>query len=107
MLIIKPRGVKRRYRYGGSGIIDTFGRQMFSSGLKKVLSSAVQSKAAHNLADAVVNGATSATKRAVETAVGDLGGVLVKKLTRVVEKPAKRVKYDIEQLINGSGIVLD
>ena len=91
MLVIKSRStVKRRYRYGGSGVIDTFGRRMFSSGLKKVISSAVKSKTAHNLADAVVSGATSATKKAVESAVGDLTGAAVKRLLQVVEKPRRK-----------------
>ena len=83
MLVIKSRsGVKRRYRYVGSGIIDTFGRRMFSRRLKKVISSAVKSKAAHNLTDAVVNVATSATKKAVEKAVRDLTGAAVKSFCR-------------------------
>ena len=55
----------------------------------------------------MVSGATSATKKAVEHAVGDLTGAAVKRLVQVVEKPAKRVKYDIESIINGSGIKLD
>ena len=55
---------------------------MFSSGLQKAISSAVKSKAAHNLTDAVVNVATSVTKNAVEKAVGDLTGAAVKSFCR-------------------------
>ena len=66
MLVIKSRGVvRRRYPYGGSGIIVTFGNVL------EWIEKGVKSKAVHNLADAVVNGGT---KKAVEGSVGDLAG---------------------------------
>ena len=75
MLIIRRRdvvgsvgggGMGRSYRYRGSGIFGTIARQLFSSGIKKVISSGASSAVAHKVADAVVNGATSASKKIFE-----------------------------------------
>lgn len=72
MLII-PRGGSgcgRRYRYyRGSGIFGTIARQLFSSGIKKAISSGARSAVAHKVADVVVNGATSASKQVANAIV--------------------------------------
>ena len=65
MLIIQRRGSCRggmgRY-YHGSGMFGEIGRKLFSSGIKKIISSGTSSSIAHKVADAVVNGATSTSK---------------------------------------------
>ena len=48
-----------RYYYRGSGTFDAIARKLFSSGIKKVISSGTSSAIAHKVADVVVNGATS------------------------------------------------
>ena len=40
-------------------MFDDIGRKLFSNRFKKIISSGVNSALAHNVADAVVNGATS------------------------------------------------
>ena len=138
MLVIKSRGRgMRRYCYGGSGVFDTIGRKMFSSGLKTAISSSAKSAIAQKIADAVVNGATSATQKAAETAVNEVINTVtpyvkksVKKLagkkrplnlvgqhieakipkaakTAVKHIVSKIPQIDINSLIDGSGIVLD
>ena len=72
MLVVKPRGGgSRKYCYGGYGIFDAISRKMLSSGLQKVRSTGARSANAQKVADAVVNGATSATQKAVEGAVNE------------------------------------
>ena len=63
MLVVKPRGSRR---YGGSGIFDAISRKMAS---KKAISTGARSAIAQRVADVVVDGATSATQKAVEGAV--------------------------------------
>ena len=101
MIIVKPKYHARKYCYGGSGIFDAL--------LKNVINKAANSAVVHKVMDSVVNGATSATQKAVENTVTDL---LSK---RKAPPPAtggsvkKKLKVDISNLINkgGSGIVLD
>ena len=60
MLVTKSRpganagGLKR---YSGAGIFSSIGRKIFSSGLKKAISSDISSDLAQKVADAVVSGA--------------------------------------------------
>ena len=49
-------------RYSGLGMLDAIGRQLFSSGFKKAISSGVNSDITHKIVDAVMNGATSTSK---------------------------------------------
>ena len=44
-------------------MLDAIGRQLFSSGFKRAISSGVNSSLAHKVVDAVVNGATFNIKR--------------------------------------------
>ena len=63
MLVVKPRGGGGGSRYGGSGILDAISRKTLSCRFKKAI--------AQKVADAVVNGATSATQKVVEGAVNE------------------------------------
>ena len=110
MLVVKPRG---GHRYGGSGIFDAISRKMLSSGFKQAISTGAKSAIAQKVVDAVVNGATSATQKAVEGAVNEA----INKVTVLGKKrsspspqeeetsPAKKI--NISSLIDGSGIVFD
>ena len=75
MLINQRRGSCRggmgRY-YHGSGMLDEIGRKLFSSGIKKSISSGTSSAIAHNVADAAVNGATSTSKKVADAIAKEL-----------------------------------
>ena len=47
------RGGMERYYYHGSGMFGEIGRKLFSSGMKKAISSVTSSAIAHKVADAV------------------------------------------------------
>ena len=128
-------GGEKRYRYGRSGIFDTLSRKLFSSGVKNVISTAAKSAIGQKVTIAVVNGASSATQKAVESAINDslnnrVKPYLLSSTTRSGKKRSattasssaaaasvasplegergvKKSKIDINSLINGSGIVLD
>lgn len=110
MLVIKLRQKK----YYGYGIIGNITRKLFSSSAKSAISNAAKSAVAQKVVNAVVNGATSATQKAVEGAVNEAIKTYVKpKLSKkraaaeeVVVEP-KKSKIDINNLINGAGIVFD
>ena len=44
-------------------MLDAVGRQLFSSGFKRAISSCVKSALAHKVVDAVVNGTTSTSQK--------------------------------------------
>ena len=75
MLIIKPRGgdhgMGRYTAAQGSGIFDSISRKMFATGLTKAINTGANSVIAHKISDAVVNGATSASQKAVESVVNE------------------------------------
>ena len=118
MLVIKPKSEKRR-GYGGDGMFDTISRKIFSSGTKRVINNAAKSAIAQKVANAVVNGATSATQKAVEGAVNEAINGYVKPYisSKLKKRPApkeateasktKKSKVNINDLINGSGIIFD
>jgi hypothetical protein len=138
MLVIKSRGgdsgMGRYYYYAGSGIFDSITRKMFASGLKKAISTGANSVIAHKVADAVVNGATSATQKAAESVVNEavnavkpivkeslkkLVGrkrsllppvsttpIVLEEIVTTVNKK-KKPNIDINSLIDGSGIIFD
>ena len=140
MLVIHRRGSCHsgmgRY-YNGSGIFAEIGGTLFSSGIKKAISSSTSSAIAHKLVDAVVNGATSATSEkvvdavikegvsvagkasanVVNTAIDSIVNKMKKKRPQqhhpeedysiVAPSPLKRKKIDIDSLIDGSAIVYD
>ena len=118
-LVIKPKSGKRR-GYGGNGMFDTISRKIFSSGAKQVISSAAKSAIAQKIANAVVNGATSATQEAVKGAINEtINGYVKPYISSKLKKKrpvssieeevveSKRPKLNINDLINGSGIVFD
>ena len=135
MLIIKPRGgdhgMGRYAAVNGSGIFDSISRKMFATGLKKAISAGANSVIAHKISDAVVNGATSASQKAVESVVNEavntvkpivkeslkkLAGqkrqspsvtipVVLEEIATTIKK--KKPNIDINSLIDGSGIVFD
>ena len=55
--------------YQDGSRLDAISRKMLSSGFKKAVSTGARSAIAHKVADTVVNGAKSATQKAVEGAV--------------------------------------
>ena len=71
MLVIRSRGScdSGLGRYSVSGMLDNVGRKLFSSGFKRAISSGVTSALAHKFADAVVNGATSASQKVAKAVV--------------------------------------
>ena len=75
MLVIKSRGgnsgMGRYAAAAGSGIFDSITRKMFASGLKKAISTDANSVIAHKVADAVVNGATTASQKAAASVVNE------------------------------------
>ena len=139
MLVIKPRGGNSgmgRFNAAGSGIFDSISRKMFASGLKKAISTGARSVVAQKVADAVVNGATSASQKAAESIVNEAINTVkpivkdsLKKLVTGQKRSAavaalplsiipttlpesvvikkKKPDIDINSLINGSGIVFD
>ena len=111
MLKKQRGGGPRRYRYGGSGILDGLIHKLFSSSVKSVINRGVNSVVAHKLANTVVNGATTAAKktanaalngatqatqraaeRAVNEAINTVTPYVKKKLVGVVQKTKKKKK---------------
>ena len=87
MLAVAPRcGGARRYCYVGSCIFETINRTMLSSGFKKAISNGAKSAIAQKVANAVVNGATSATQKAVE---GDVTEA-IHTVTPYVKEPVQK-----------------
>ena len=124
-----------RYYYRGSGMLDAITRTLFYSGIKKVINSGTSSAIAHKVADAVVNGATSRSKNvanaiakeltstsasAVKTAIDSVvkkerGTKRLQSIPAAAAEPSiivqppplKRMKINIDSLIDCSGIVYD
>ena len=68
MAIVHRQLAVRRYRYGGSGIIDAIARAILSSG-SKAISSGVSSAAPQKVANVVVSGANTAAKESAKAAL--------------------------------------
>ena len=111
MLVIKSRYQTRKSGSGVFGrIFKKISEKITKDGLTKVINKATSSAVAHKVADAVLRGATSATEKVVESAIVDT-------LKRKQQQPTtekkkkkegtKKIKLDITDLVNGSGIVLD
>ena len=109
-------------RYSRSGMYDAVDRKLFSSGVKRAISSGVNSAIAHKVADVVVNGktvakgTTSAGKKAVESVVNNAKYSTKKWIVgkkRSIQSLADPIilpqkgKLNIDSLIDGSSIVLD
>lgn len=130
MLIIRRDGscAGGMKRYHGSGMFDAIGRKLFSSGIKKAITSSTSKAIAHKVADAavssavstskilgdaVIKGAAFAAQNAASNAVNSAIDSVVERVKRkteapdpIVVPPPKRKKY-IDSLVNGSGIVFD
>ena len=86
LIVIRSGGVNgglRRY-YRGSGMFATIARKLFSSGIKKAISSGASSAMAHKVADAVVNGATSTSKKVADAIVKEAASAAGKASARAV-----------------------
>jgi hypothetical protein len=99
MLVIHRRsgscydGGMKRY---GSGVLSDVARSLFSSGVKKAISSRTSSAIAHKVADAVVNGASFASKKVadavVKEAVSTAGRLSTNAVNTAIDSIAKKVK---------------
>ena len=112
MLIINSRrgttagGLRR---YGGGDVFSSIGR----SGMKRIINKAANSSAAQKIANAVVDGAHQGVVKVVE----DAKEFVTNKLKQIRKRPStskqesktptKREKIDINQFVDGSGIILD
>ena len=121
MIVVKPRYSKHTYCYCGSDVFGNLLSNVASStiaqkvvnaatkdGVKGIINKAPSSSIVHKMADSVLKGATSATQKVVENAIVET----LMKRPRKEEKTKtaggnKRIKIDVTDLINGSGIVLD
>ena len=119
MLVVSARGGgKKKYQYGGSGIFAGLTKNIFQKSFKNAISAGAQSAIGQRIADAFVNGSTSATKKAVEdtvnTAINKAKSYTTQKVLKRKQEgvepiisSSKKPKININTLINGSGIVLD
>ncbi len=112
-LVIQSRGAAAAglKRYDGAGIFCLIGRQLYASGLKKVINGVDKESPSQKLADVVVNRAPPSGKKKKKKKSRE---VVKRKLatptTESSPKIAKLSQNTINQLINarsGSGIVLD
>lgn len=121
MLVIHRRGSCCRgggigRYYHGSGIVDDIGRTLLS----KAISSGTSSAIAHKVVDSVVNGATLVGKKTANAALkGAVNAVVQEKLagrrrrkrpsssTTAIADPPLAKRFNIDSLIDGSGIVYD
>ena len=120
-LVIHSRGAAAAglKRYNGAGIFCLIGRQLCSSGLKKVINATERENASQKLAEVGVNGARSSNKSeklVKKVEVKKKARETVKRksalpTTTSSPKVAKRSESTVNQLINsssrGSGIVRD
>lgn len=99
MLIVGNRGYKRRYVYGGAGIIDTI-KNFFIS----LLTSNAAKQMASTAMEAGKNAAISAGQKMVEKGVKK---ILTPKSKSIINKytqqPSSFDPYEINNLIQGSG----
>ena len=156
MLVIESRG--HLQRYNGYGMFNSIGRKMFSNGVKAATNKAARSVIVQKVANAIVNGATTATHKAANAISSGTNSLINQKIAEAVvngatsaaEKAAeyagkeaidriipyakdsvkkisgfkrsilppppsdivdtilkKKSKLDLDQIINGSGIILD
>ena len=114
-------------RYNGSGIFSSIGRKLFSSGLKKVINVATKANLPQKIVDFAVNGAQSAGQKIGKAAgqkVTKFAGDKLRKVVKIENRfkkrqlapeeqqlisppPTKQVKFDVNHLIDGSGILRD
>ena len=120
MLLVKPKRSKRIYSfYTGGGVFSDLTKKFFSKGIKDVINTAAKSAIAQKVTNAVVSGATTEAEKALKNAVSDTVNHLKSKRKRKnptavttaavsdLVSAGKKAKININNLINGSGIVLD
>jgi len=130
MLVIIPKRSNRLYyhNYIGGGILSDLTKRLFSSGVKDVINTAAKSAIAQKVTNAVVSGATTEAEKALKNAVTKGVNHLKRKrkptatytkssqsstATKVevesidCSKKKKKPKVNINNLINGSGIIFD
>ena len=95
MLIIQRRGSCRggmgRY-YHDSGMFGEIGRKLFSSDIKKIISSGTSSDIAHKVADAVVNGATSTSKKVADAIAKELTSTSASAVKTAIDSVVKKMR---------------
>ena len=105
-------------RYKGEGIFSSIGRKLFSSGLKKVITVASKANLPQKIADVVVNGAKTGGEKLGTLAGEKLTQTILDKKKRKRPSPfdtsskektqsSKKLKLDVDRLINGSGIIIE
>ena len=108
-------------RYTGSAILESIGRNLLSSGVKKLIKATVNDNLPQNVANVIVDGTRSLAKLVGESSskeavkIARLAEKNLKKIKRKVEEeqlivpPSKQRKIDINHLVNsgtrGSGII--
>ena len=108
-------------RYTGSAILESIGRKLLSSGVKKLIKATVNDNLPQNVANVIVDGTRSLAKLVGESSskeaikIAKLAEKNLKKIKRKVEEeqlivpPSKQRKIDINHLVNsgasGSGII--
>ena len=115
MLVIRSRGGgscdSGLGRYSGSGMLDAVGRQLFSSGIRRAISSGVDSALAHKVVDVVVNGVTSTSQKVGKAVVKGATSAGHKAAESVVNNAIDSTKKWIvgkkRSSLAGSGIVFD
>lgn len=102
MIVIKPRYTLPRLE-SGSGIIGNLIRKAESQILNKALAKSI----AHSAADIVVKGAKSAAKAVVHNAIIDSLKPKKRPATENNSTELTKKRQKLNEIINGSGIVLD
>ena len=110
-MLLSKRGFKRRYEYGGSGILDTlanlFTRIFMSSAAKQIASSAldvgksVAKEGAKKALDVGKSAAVDVGKKLVNKALTPKSKKILQKYTQPTTQPTTQ---DINALIDGSAI---
>ena len=99
MLVVKNRGYKRKYIYGGSGIFETI-----SDFLRRLLGSTVAKQAAKQVAKQAASAALDVGKTAAVTAGKKLADRVVNKLTKQPDDLRRKASDVIDKYIpSGSG----
>ena len=73
-------------------MFDAIAQKLFSSGIKKVISSGTSSAIAHKVADAVVNGATSTSKKVADVIAKELTSTSASVVKTAIDSVVKKVR---------------
>ena len=86
-----------RYYYHGSGMFGEIRRKLFSSGMKKAISSVTSSAIAHKVADAVENGASSTSKKVADAIIKEAVSVTGKASANTVNTAIDSVVHKVKK----------